>query len=143
MGKAVKALLAFTITVMAAVVFLQYAERTDLLSFLSAPEYPTSLSFGEHGSGEVATDEFYRYYYEQLGETEQEAYRAIFNELPNHPERVGIPLLTSEQMDRVYNALGNDNPHLLCLAGGGVLETRSSGKCFFMLDYELGADACN
>lgn len=142
MGKAVKALLAFTLTVLAAVVLLQYAEQAGFLSFLSAPEFPSALDYSGHQANEVAVDGFYRYYYEQLDETEKEAYRAIFNELPSHPERVDIPILNSEQMDRVYNALNHDNPHMLCLEGGGVLETRASGKCSFKLNYEFSAEEC-
>lgn len=61
-------------------------------------------------------DEEYRYYYRQLSETEQEAYRIICAELPSFPKKIAIPFLTAGSLKDVFTAISYDNPEFFFLA---------------------------
>lgn len=61
-------------------------------------------------------DEEYRYYYQHLNSTEQEAYRIICAELPSFPKKISIPFLTAGGMKDVFTAVSYDNPEFFFLA---------------------------
>ncbi len=78
----------------------------------------------------------YRAYYEELTDKEQLAYRCIYNEIFAHPERIAVPHLKQDEFEAVFNALGNDNPHLLFL-GNEAVSLTAGLQCYFVPTYTL------
>ena len=66
---------------------------------------------------EPAFVDFYvaRLYYDALDETQQRAYRCIYNAVFSYPERIRIPSLTEAELREVMLALRGDNPILFFL----------------------------
>lgn len=82
------------------------------------------------------------YYYNKLSETEKQAYGSIYNEIFDHPEKIRIPQLDDEQLNRVFQSLSYDNPELLCLANT-CRAISAGGRCYFVPDYVCTADECS
>lgn len=58
----------------------------------------------------------YKYYYNHLeSDEEREAYNLICNQLPDFPNRIAIPTLSSEQIQNIYEAVSYDNPEFFFL----------------------------
>ena len=83
-----------------------------------------------------------RILYDGLTETEKQAYRRIYNAVFGHPAKILLPLLTEEQISRVYTALKYDNPHLLCLCNTYTYYV-SGSKCYILPEYNSDTDECN
>ncbi|MBP5459168.1 MAG: hypothetical protein J6Y62_03290 [Clostridia bacterium] len=71
----------------------------------------------------------YKYYYNHLNETEQEAYNFICSQLPDFPERIAVPNLTSEEVQEVYMAVSYDNPEFFFL--GNTCQYMRFGAVFY------------
>ena len=56
-----------------------------------------------------------KHYFEQLDNTEKHAYNAILAEVRGFPEKIAVPSLTNDQLNRLYTALLYDNPELFFL----------------------------
>ncbi|MCL2106352.1 MAG: hypothetical protein FWH26_04730 [Oscillospiraceae bacterium] len=54
----------------------------------------------------------HQFYYNNLGDTEREAYDLIMERLPRFPRSIPIPVLDELQLNRVFHALMLDNPLL-------------------------------
>lgn len=81
-------------------------------------------------------DENYRYYYQHLSSTEQEAYRIICAELPSFPQKISIPFLTAGSMKDVFTAVSYDNPEFFFLAYHYSF-SRTGAVNYFEPDYVL------
>lgn len=78
----------------------------------------------------------YKYYYNHLNETEQEAYNLICTELPDFPEQIAIPNLSSEEIQEVYTAISYDNPEFFFL-GNSCQFLRFGAAFYFQPTYNL------
>ena len=54
----------------------------------------------------------YKFYYDNLEDIEKHAYNEILSQIYSMPEKVRIPDINGEQLDRVFSALLSDNPDL-------------------------------
>ena len=54
----------------------------------------------------------YKFYYDGLEDTEKLAYNEILSQIYSMPEKIRIPDISGEQLDRVFSALLADNPDL-------------------------------
>lgn len=57
----------------------------------------------------------YKTYFFQLAPVEKQAYNLILEEIYDMPERILVPDLSENQLDRVFKSLLNDNPDLIFL----------------------------
>lgn len=57
-----------------------------------------------------------RYLYNDLNETQRQAYRAIHNAAGSQPERIRLPSLSEEELSEVLLAVKCDNPYLACFS---------------------------
>lgn len=80
----------------------------------------------------------YKYYYNRLNPTEQEAYNLIVSQVTDFPERIAVPNLTSEEVERVYTAISYDNPELFFL-GNACQYMRFGAVFYFEPSYKLTA----
>lgn len=76
----------------------------------------------------------YKFYYEELSDTEKRAYNAILEEIYDMPERIVVPKISGEELDRVFSALLYDNPDLFFLGRKCAVETRF-WLTYFSVDY--------
>lgn len=82
-----------------------------------------------------------RLLYESLNEKEKQAYRRIYNTVFEHPSKILLPLMTEEELSRVFLALKFDNPQLLCLRN--TYTYYISGSRFYILpEYNCSAGEC-
>lgn len=82
----------------------------------------------------------YKYYYNHLNPTEQEAYTLITSQLPDFPERITVPNLTSDEVQEVYTAISYDNPEFFFL-GNSCQYMRFGALFYFQPSYKLTKDA--
>ncbi len=82
----------------------------------------------------------YKYYYNHLNPTEQEAYTLIVSQLPDFPERVTVPNLTSDEVQEVYTAISYDNPEFFFL-GNSCQYMRFGAMFYFEPSYKLTKEA--
>jgi len=93
------------------------------------------------------TDDFSQYtplstfYFENLSEIGKKAYIAIFNGIKEHSEKIDVPVLEDNSLNKIYSAIELDNPDLLCIPDSvtyvkqgvrGYVEikyTQSKSKC--------------
>ncbi len=54
----------------------------------------------------------YKFYYDELEDIEKHAYNEILSNIYTMPDKVKIPKIDGEQLDRVFSALLSDNPDL-------------------------------
>ena len=80
--------------------------------------------------------------FNELTDIERQAYICIFNNISTHPEYIKIPTLTSEEFNRVYFAVKNDNPNMLCFSDSCTMSTIGS-VCLLQLTYNCDVDECN
>ncbi|HPZ00193.1 MAG TPA: hypothetical protein PLS28_01840, partial [Clostridiales bacterium] len=82
-----------------------------LLAFLPIDRGVAFASFALQGNKETEqVKEEYQYYYQNLTGKEKEAYRYICAEIEQFPERVYIPELNKEELNRVFEAVLYDHP---------------------------------
>ena len=81
----------------------------------------------------------YKYYYNQLNPTEQEAYSLIVSQLPDFPERIAVPNLSGEEVQEVYTAISYDNPEYFFL-GNSCQYMRFGAIFYFEPSYKLTRD---
>lgn len=110
-----------------------FFDINEIVENFKTRNYPTEL--------EDDGIKIYRYYYEQLKDNEKQAYINIYNALDEHPEKIEIPQLTEEGLDKVFKALNYDNPQLLCL-GSVCRMLASSGRYYFIPEYTLSLEEC-
>ncbi len=77
-----------------------------------------------------------RHYYADLSEKEQLAYRCIYNGIFGQPERIAVPLLTTQELNTVFSALRYDNAQLLFIDDNASLLTAGM-NCYFIPQYTL------
>lgn len=82
-----------------------------------------------------------RYYYQRLSESEQEAYGRIVRRVRSHPERIEIPPLETEALQRVFQAVSYDNPEILCMDGSFQFVTQGEKK-YFVPAYHCSVSEC-
>ncbi|MCR4747425.1 MAG: hypothetical protein K5836_03020 [Clostridiales bacterium] len=85
------------------------------------------------------TDSIYRYYYNKLGEKEQEAYRLVYAALSDDsakdfPKQVVIPSLSDKELEAMYTSLSYDNPELFFL-GNKCSMTKIGSINYFVPQY--------
>lgn len=82
----------------------------------------------------------YKYYYNHLkSESEQEAYTLICSQLPDFPERIAVPNLTSDEVQEVYTAVSYDNPEFFFL-GNSCQYMRFGAVFYFQPSYSMTRD---
>lgn len=104
-------------------------KAADIFSF--SGEYLTEQQLSNHTF----------YYYNELNDLEKRAYGSIYNEIFEHPEKIRIPKLDDEQLNRVFLSLSYDNPELLCLANT-CRAVSAGGRCYFEPDYICTSSEC-
>ena len=79
----------------------------------------------------------YKYYYNHLkSESEQEAYTLICSQLPDFPERIAVPNLSSDEVQEVYTAVSYDNPEFFFL-GNSCQYMRFGAVFYFQPTYSM------
>ena len=79
----------------------------------------------------------YKYYYNHLkSESEQEAYTLICSQLPDFPERIAVPNLSSDEVQEVYTAVSYDNPEFFFL-GNSCQYMRLGAVFYFQPTYSM------
>ncbi|MBQ8209660.1 MAG: hypothetical protein IJZ35_03645 [Clostridia bacterium] len=101
--------------------------------------YFSSFAFDE--DFDASNQPYSMHNYNELSAVEKQAYICIFNNIASHPDYIKIPNLTSEEFNRVYFAVKNDNPNMLCFNEScSMLEFFNS--CLIQLSYEHNSDEC-
>lgn len=70
------------------------------------------------------------YWYNNLTENEQKAYRVIHSKILDFPKKITINNLSSDELSNVFQALSYDNPHFLFLGNSSTLESTSYSNNF-------------
>lgn len=76
----------------------------------------------------------YKFYFEELSDVEKRAYNAVLEEIYDMPEKIAVPKITGEELDRVFSALLFDNPDLFFLGRKCAVETKM-WHTWFSVDY--------
>ena len=113
-----------------------FVELIDKIVF-SSPQL-TSYTVPESGKGTG----YFRHSYENLDDTEKQAYSLILQRIGEHPEKIRVPKLNGNQIKDVFLALSYDNPDILCLSYEYKLINRA-GRYYFMPIYSESAELCN
>ena len=74
--------------------------------------------------------------YSTTREAEQEAYNLICSQLPDFPERIAVPNLSSEEVQEVYTAVSYDNPEFFFL-GNSCQYMRFGAVFYFQPTYSM------
>lgn len=94
---------------------------------------------------EIAPDELldkgspYKYYFSQLDNEEKHAYNLILEDIYSMPESIVINSLESDQADRVFEALLNDNPDLFFVGRRCSIATKGL-QTAFSVEYTVEKD---
>lgn len=83
----------------------------------------------------------YRKHLDELNETQQRAYKFIYNSIFSHPEKIYIKGMSSDELLEVFEALKYDNAHMTCLADDFSFLESGSMLCFIP-NYMHSADEC-
>ncbi len=95
----------------------------------------TAAELGDEPPAKITdTGSPFKHYYDDLEITEKHAYNRIIKEIYGMPERIRIPFIEIEQLDKVFTALLYDNPDLFFVARRCSIVTRLSGT-YCMIDY--------
>lgn len=78
----------------------------------------------------------YKFYFDDLDNVEKEAYNRILGKIYDMPERIRVPFITLEQLDKVFTALLCDNPDLFFVARRCSITTKITGT-YCKVDYIL------
>ncbi len=89
-----------------------------------------------YSSEELSMYGVHKHYFSGLSEVEKQAYNCILKEIGNFPEKIKVPALDSEQLERVWVALMYDNPGLFMLGKECGISTSINGSWFYC-DYML------
>lgn len=81
----------------------------------------------------------YKHYYDDLENIEKQVYNRIITQIYGMPERIRIPFIDIEQLDKVFTALLYDNPDLFFVARRCSIVTRLSGT-YCAIDYLMTAE---
>ncbi len=82
----------------------------------------------------------FKHYFDTLSETQKKAYNNIFYEIMNaedrFPEQIEVPLMKSNELTQVYEAVIYDNPEIMCFGKDAsiVIDGR---LCFFKPEYTM------
>lgn len=76
----------------------------------------------------------YKFYYNDLDNKEKHAYNEILSEIYSMPQRIEIPQITAEQLDRVFSALLYDNPDLFFVGRKCTISTELL-RTYCTIDY--------
>ena len=89
-----------------------------------------------------------KHYFEGLDNTEKHAYNAVLSAVRAFPQRIAVPKLTSEQLNRMYTALLYDNPELFFLGRSPSVRQNKQWAYFYpqylmgQADYEAMLKKC-
>lgn len=78
----------------------------------------------------------YKFYFDDLENVEKEAYNRILKKIYDMPERIRVPFITLEQLDKVFTAILCDNPDLFFVARRCTITTKITGT-YCKVDYIL------
>lgn len=81
----------------------------------------------------------YKFYYDKLDDTEKHAYNEILLNIYDMPEKVRIPKINGEQLDRVFSALLSDNPDLF-FVGRRCTLTAKGFYTFCAVEYYIDSE---
>ncbi len=108
----------------------------------------TRTARGPQISSEELTDigSPYKIYFERLSNNEKLAYNMILSEIYSMPERIEINAVTENELERVFEAVFNDNPDLffvdrkftLIKTGNVFVSLFQKTKTYFSVDYIMG-----
>ena len=95
----------------------------------------TAAELGDEPPAKITdTGSPYKHYYDDLENTEKHVYNRIISNIYGMPERIRIPFIEIEQLDKVFTALLYDNPDLFFVARRCSIVTRLSGT-YCTIDY--------
>lgn len=78
----------------------------------------------------------YKFYFDDLNNVEKEVYNRIITKIYGMPEKIRIPFITLEQLDKVFTAILCDNPDLFFVARTCTIRTTLTGT-YCRVDYIL------
>lgn len=80
----------------------------------------------------------YKNFFDALSENQKKAYNRILSEVfdstDSFPEKIEVPLMKSNELTQVYEAVVYDNPEIMCFGKGGTIITEGD-LCFFKPEY--------
>lgn len=79
---------------------------------------------------ELSTGSPFKYYYNQLGNKEKQAYNNVLQKVETLPNSIEIPSLSKTELSTVFEALLYDNPLLFCLGRTCNITTRGLHSYF-------------
>ncbi|MCQ2479538.1 MAG: hypothetical protein MJ120_02770 [Clostridia bacterium] len=95
-------------------------------------------SFSAEENTEVGSA--YKYYFSRLSELQKKAYNNILKEITEaedtFPEKIEVPLMESDELTQVYEAVAYDNPEIMCFGTGASIITEGD-FCFFKPEYTM------
>ena len=78
----------------------------------------------------------YKHYFERLSDKEKMAYNAILAVISTFPERIEVPVLTHDELNKMYAALLYDNPELFFLSSETIMRTLNN-RAYLYPDYRM------
>lgn len=120
-------------------------------SFCSCAQLPVPKGINEFLMSNIYTDwdsysaekildkgSAYKNYFDALSENQKKAYNsilsAIYDAADTFPEKIEVPLMESDELTQVYEAVVYDNPEIMCFGKGGSIITEGD-LCFFKPEY--------
>ncbi|MFY9198640.1 MAG: transglutaminase domain-containing protein [Acutalibacteraceae bacterium] len=91
---------------------------------------------------ELSMSEENLYWYNNLTQAEQKAYRVIHSKIVDFPKKIAINKLSTEELSNVFQALSYDNPHFLFLGNSSTLES-TGYTSYFIPQYTMSKSTYN
>lgn len=113
----------------------EYIDKEKIKTYFSIFVYPDEF--------DADNKPYSTHNFDNLTDIEKKAYISIFNSIEEHPEYIKIPYLTSDEYSRVYFAVKNDNPNMLCFSEVCTVSAVYGKSALLSVAYECSADECN
>lgn len=129
----------FALTMAIVIIAVAVSHKTEILEAVDKVfGSDTIIDWNEVSAEKSDFGSLYKNHFSQLSEVQKKAYNHILEQIftaeLEFPSLIQIPLLTSDQLSQVIQALKYDNPTLMCLGRDSTLAT-SEGLCFFQPGY--------
>lgn len=84
----------------------------------------------------------HKFYYDKLDDIEKHAYNEILSNIYGMPERIRIPAINGDQLDKVFSALLSDNPDLFFVGRKCTLSAKG-WSTFCSVEYYIDKETYN
>ncbi len=134
MKKFIAAIISIVIVIATVVVSCAYIGFDKIAAAVSVFGFSSDF---KDGKKPLSTKSF-----ELLNDKEKLAYIAVFNNADKHKKYIKVPCMSNTEFNRVFFAVKNDNPDLLCFSDSCNMISFSS-SCLIEMNYRFEKEECD